>query len=855
MLNRVLVPHLRSDSGPIFDAAPNFHRYKFWSGHGVAGIDALLTNVKCFYITLLRNPLNYILPRHLWFNLYFRNEQKNIKQHIYNDKCSNEIVKCLGGGDLALAEDNLFSKYAWYGLAEYFEDSLCELIKFIPGMDSQQMVIEDVNEQIEFSSIPEVVRKELGLSQDAIDYFCERNKDDIILYEKALKELRKRTDIKASVQVGSVAVEILRKMINRKRDLIVERVGALRAAMAENAEVPLFLQDYYDANLHTFLHNLCSKDDFALFLKWLSVRLHEKPGFICHAFNCSLHTHPEDMKVYGEKLYAACEKVDPGNMVYRLVEARLHVVRALAERQVMPSPEFALRLELWLNNLRSIAPWQADALHALAMVRVSESRWVEAVELLQEAVKFKPEHLKMRADLCRALMHLGESGREEAELEARAALNGKNKPEWALRWLVVTLEAKDDLPGAAEVAKCALRKNPYWEEGRIILLKACQDTDSNTLESWLNNLRSIAPLPTDALHTLEYDVLYILASIRRNENRWVEVAELLREAVKFKPEHLGMRDDLCLALMHLGESGREEAEFEARAALNGQNKPEWGLRWLTLALDAKGDLPGATEAARYALRKNPYWGEAWRVLSVACQDTDPDTALSHAEKAAELSPGSFSCVFHYACLLRLRGEEGKAIAAAEAFLEQHPHCGKLHMFIAEIMEKQGQTDAAVEQAFKAVEADPAAAEIRIFMASLLIRCGRLDESETIARGALSEFPHEGWPHTVYSQVLEAKNDIAEAIAEASLACRKQSHKRSVSANYARLLRVNGELDECESFCRKALSEDDRQGWAYRELCRCADLRQDAKTALRYGARALEVCPEDMEFRKYFVYLQ
>jgi tetratricopeptide (TPR) repeat protein len=77
----------------------------------------------------------------------------------------------------------------------------------------------------------------------------------------------------------------------------------------------------------------------------------------------------------------------------------------------------------------------------------------------------------------------------------------------------------------------------------------------------------------------------------------------------------------------------------------------------------------------------------------------------------------------------------------------------------------------------------------------------------------------------------------------------------VAANYARLLRVSGNLDECESFCRKALSEDGNQGWAYRELCRCADIRQDAKTALQYGAKALEVHPEDMEFRQYVAHLK
>jgi tetratricopeptide (TPR) repeat protein len=407
--------------------------------------------------------------------------------------------------------------------------------------------------------------------------------------------------------------------------------------------------------------------------------------------------------------------MDPDNRVYRVVEARLYVARTLAREAGMPSPEFSIRLESWLKNLRSIAPWQADALHALALIRASENRWAEAVDFLREAVKFKSEHLEMRADFCRALMHLGEAGREEAEFEARAALSDQSR--------------------------------------------------------------------------------------------------------------------------------------------QGQVEPEWALRWLTLVLDAKGDLPGMAEAAWRAAHKNPYWGEAWRVLSVACQDTDPDAALSHAEKAAELSPDSFPCVFHLCCLLRLRGKYDKATATAKASLAYWPERVRLHMFISEILEKQGNMEAAAERAFKAVEAEPIAAEIRIFLASLLIRCGRLDEAETVARDGMERFPGEGWPHVVYAQIIEAQGDIAGALAEAGLACRKQPHKRSVAVNYARLLRVNGRLDECESFCRKALSEDSRQGWAWRELCRCAVACEDAKAALEYGSKAIAVHPEDTEFRQYVANLK
>jgi predicted aldo/keto reductase-like oxidoreductase/Tfp pilus assembly protein PilF len=302
------------------------------------------------------------------------------------------------------------------------------------------------------------------------------------------------------------------------------------------------------------------------------------------------------------------------------------------------------------------------------------------------------------------------------------------------------------------------------------------------------------------------------------------------------------------ALTHLGEAGKD-AEAEG----------EWALRRLACKLDAEGDLPGAAEAARRALRKNPYWEEGWRILSAACQHDDPDAALSHAEKAVELFPDSCHCMLALCRMFQFRGEEGKAKAVAEASLGQRPEWTCLHMLMAEILEKQGNTEAAVEHAFKAVEAEPAAVEQRIVLADLLTKSGRLAEAAAQAKAAvryaLAVLPEEDWPHTAYAKILEAKNDIVGALEQAGLAWQKQPHKQSVTAEYARLLRMNGKLDDCESLCRKALEDDAHQGWAWRELCRCAVERDDAQAALEYGAKAIAAHPEDMEFTRYVAVLK
>lgn len=582
---------------------------------------------------------------------------------------------------------------------EYYSDSIRELSKIIPELNDKQMTIWNASEQ-----------SEIYIDQNTINYFYENNQDDCILYEKALNEFKKRTQNTTKMQgspeqnnvdLGNVITK------NASNKLFTELFNSI----AKNAE--LHKSDEFTANTHGHMALLFyafnDKEEFFLLHRWLVDRINKNDSLVYWIFQCAKHlADPEDLKLWGERLYDACENLDPGNAVRALVEARLDVAMTLARRTDRSSADFAIRLEAWLNGLRSAPPWQAQALRALALLRIRENRWPDAVELLQEGAGVKPDDLDLRADLCRALLHLGEAGRERAEAEARAALSGPA----------------------------------------------------------------------------------------------------------------------------------------------GTTEPEWALRQLAVTLDAKGDPPGAAEAARRAVRKNPYWGEGWRMLSLACRDTDRDAALSHAEKAVEVAPGSFPCIVHLCDLLQLLGEEDKAMAAAENSLREWPERGGLHIFIAEILKKRGDMEHAVAHAFKAVEADPVAVAHRIFLASLLIQAGRTAEAVAVAHDGMARFPDAGWPHAVFSQALEAENDMPGALAQARLSLAKQPHKRSVAANYARLLRTSGGLDDCEEFCRKALEEDASQGWAWRELCRSAVARGDRQAALHYGGKALEAHPEDMEFRHY-----
>lgn len=68
---------------------------------------------------------------------------------------------------------------------------------------------------------------------------------------------------------------------------------------------------------------------------------------------------------------------------------------------------------------------------------------------------------------------------------------------------------------------------------------------------------------------------------------------------------------------------------------------------------------------------------------------------------------------------------------------------------------------------------------------------------------------------------------------------------------ARLLRLDGRLEQCEAFCRQDLASDEAQAWAWRELCLCSELKGPGDKALEYGRRALELDPVNLEFAQHY----
>jgi tetratricopeptide (TPR) repeat protein len=171
--------------------------------------------------------------------------------------------------------------------------------------------------------------------------------------------------------------------------------------------------------------------------------------------------------------------------------------------------------------------------------------------------------------------------------------------------------------------------------------------------------------------------------------------------------------------------------------------------------------------------------------------------------------------------------------------------------LARTLEARGEIDAAVIEIRVAIDKEPGVIALREFLAALLIRHDHIADAEKEARENLKAFPGMGWPFMQLSLICEARGDMAQGLEYARKGYAMQSDKLSLAANLARFLRLVGNHDEHENFCMKAIDEDFRQGWAWRERCRMADARGNRSLALEMGMKALAVHPTDYEFKRYY----
>jgi predicted O-linked N-acetylglucosamine transferase (SPINDLY family) len=151
---------------------------------------------------------------------------------------------------------------------------------------------------------------------------------------------------------------------------------------------------------------------------------------------------------------------------------------------------------------------------------------------------------------------------------------------------------------------------------------------------------------------------------------------------------------------------------------------------------AQGRIEEAARSARRAIELDAADAEAWTVLGLSLEITEPDAALAALEKAAALAPQQPEPHFRIGDLRRRRGEYAAAIASYETALAAGSTHPVLLNNIGLALQQGGRLEEAERYYRRALEQEPALVEANANLADLLrLRHRDSDAAAWYARAA------------------------------------------------------------------------------------------------------------------------
>ena len=221
----------------------------------------------------------------------------------------------------------------------------------------------------------------------------------------------------------------------------------------------------------------------------------------------------------------------------------------------------------------------------------------------------------------------------------------------------------------------------------------------------------------------------------------------------------------------------------------------------------QGRIGEAERSARRALELDAADGEAWTVLGLSLETTEPDAALAALEKAAALAPQQPEAHFRIGDLLRRRAEYAAAIAAYETALAAGSAHPVLLNNLGLALQQEGRFEEAERYYRRALEQEPALVEANANLADLLrLRHRDSDAAAWYARAAaLNPNVASVWLNLGVCQHRTGASANARASFERALALRPDDPL--ILANLASALNAEQRYAEALPLAEKAVALD------------------------------------------------
>lgn len=222
----------------------------------------------------------------------------------------------------------------------------------------------------------------------------------------------------------------------------------------------------------------------------------------------------------------------------------------------------------------------------------------------------------------------------------------------------------------------------------------------------------------------------------------------LERVVELDPGHRGARASLGALLFEQGDPAAAVRHLEV--AMSADEPPFQVLTHSAAALIALGrhaEAAPVVEAALDRLEREPEWSadaaSLHNNLGVCRMHVgDPNGALPHFERAAELDPRSVESRLNHVRALVQLGRRGEALAVASRARDELPDDAELALAHARLLAAEGRVEDAVAAYVQALRAAPEDPRASAAVAALVVRSETRDATRAALARAAEEHPDD-----------------------------------------------------------------------------------------------------------------
>lgn len=651
-----------------------------------------------------------------------------------------------------------------------------------------------------------------------------------------------------------------------------EAAGTYRLAATVADKTEHYWRSYFLAELHLNNAEACLAMLRARFERW--GRQSNLPAFTLADALDDLDRGPEALAVLED---ARRLRPEDGIITLRLATRLARVGRIDEARELLAAGRPHCSALDWLNASARVAGLAHDHRAALALweeiaalsptdvatqracidlIRICEGK-AAALRRVETLVTDHPHHEGFRE------MWL-ETMRDEPAALALAVADRlvAEQPDntWLLRERAIILRRLSRHREALADADQALAINPRSPHSHGLRARCLHD---------LGNLEeareaAMAGIRLNVENTLLYDDLLHACETfeqRQEAARFIE-EQLLSQAVPETPcgdylaKFRGVRDDESILstlrrirenqpglwsagsalATHLAAMDRRE-EAVAVATENSQRFPLLPRVWVDLAQlhHQNGDARAEAEALREALRINPAWSFARRMLSAACEKLgDPDGAETALRKAVELDPADATNHGWLGDLLWRCGRHQDAIACMTSAVRCNPHFDWAWDSLQDWSQRVQGASAAIPIAEELCRQHAGEIALLTRLVRLKFDQGTLEENLRTLDDALQLDPLDADIHDLRAQLLCRHRRYAEAVAACEPAVYASKTPYILRGRAAWIHAQSGRLDEAVSLMRGTVEQHPDYLWGIGRLTEWLVEKNETEEALKWA---------------------